>query len=384
MSERKINLYIYNPNSSGGGFDYALHLSKAYNAHKGIEQCTLVLPVNAYTTAYKGKRILLSDKPFLKGRMFSRLYFVFRSVVNPLLFFYFLLGRKGVVLFNDFDQASSFIWSGLFRLLSGRFTFAVILHDPDRDHYVSNVRFSEFSMKRVMSLMDIAFYHETLPDRNYYQGLDTQFVSIPHGIYASSDNVGHGGLYNTLRDFKGRDLLIAALGNIRSEKNYSLIIEALASVPGLRLLIAGVAANTSVNIEELKLKIRDLSLESRVMFIDKYLDDAEILSVGKAADAFILYYARSFKSQSGILNKVAAFRKMLLFSDNNSPLSQLAKRFSLGLNAQPDNRDALIRMLKDFSFRPELTMNWDGYFSYASWDNHADIAVDVFNQFNRK
>lgn len=378
-----MNVIIYSPNSHGGNYDYSLQLTKAYGKRSEVSTIDLVLPQNAKAEADAiNRKVLVKDVPPKSGKTFSRLYFLWRTFLNPLRFYFLLLKRKsGYVIFNDYDQASSFLWVPLFKTLGKRFVFAVILHDPDRDHYFHVQWLSTWTMKRVMSLMDVAFFHDILPQRIYYQNSDTRYICVPHGLYDTVINAQRDDLIcERLKTFKGRDLLIGAIGNIRHEKNYEIIIEALSVTAGVKLLISGIPANTSVNVEMLRKKVEKSGISDRVLIFEKYASTDELKAMGEQCDAFILYYSQTFKSQSGILNMFAPFQKPLLVSDNESPLASTVKKFNLGISAVPDSKEALVKMLESFKAVRPVNSNWAEYFAYASWDNHVEISLKALQQ----
>ena len=377
-----MTIVLYNPNSRGGNFDYALRLAEGYKKNSAVKKFILVLPGNAnIPSSEEAQKILLNDQPAFRNRIYSRFYFLWRTFINPLIFFFFIRKIRGYIIFNDFDQVSSFLWVPFYKLLKRKVVFSVFLHDPDRDKYFSSPKISALTMRTVMSLMDIAFYHEILPDKPYYKNQKTIYVSVPHGLY---DNQGSGGfndeLFRLLLQFKGNSRLLGALGNIRHEKNYTLIIRNLKAVPGIKLFIAGIPANTTIDINELEVLVRTEQLSDRVLILQKYLDDQEFKTVAKVCDGFILYYANTFKSQSGILNLLAPFRKTLLVSSNDSPLSMLVRQYNLGLMANADSEKDLIIMLRAFAENEVQPADWEGYFAYASWQNHVNIAIQALKK----
>jgi glycosyltransferase involved in cell wall biosynthesis len=377
-----MSLLIYNPNSKGGNFDYSIQIFNAFVNRKEFNPTILLLPSNAMNENVSGmKKILLRDTPPSSIRLLSQTYFLFRSLVNPFIVFVFLLRNRKIkyVLFNDYDQATSFLWVPFFKAMRSKVVYAAMLHDPDRDGYFSNLRISIATMQTTMSLMDLAFYHEYLPQKPYYNS-NTKYISVPHGLYpdvtlAQADSK----FKDKILRFKGNDhFLIAALGNIREEKNYKLIIASLLNIPHVKLLICGTPANTSIKVSEYFNLIRELKLENRVLFIEKYLEPSELKAVQECSDAFILYYSESFKSQSGMLNLLAPSRKPLLTSDNESAMSTIVKRFKLGLVAIPDSKDDLTRMIEAFCNGDFPAPDWEGYFKFASWDEFAAITSEQF------
>lgn len=375
-----MNIIIYNPNSRGGNFDYALRLSQEFVKYPSLTEFAIVLPVNSVTPSTgEFHKILLSDLPPSSNKIVSRVYFLWRSIINPFKFYNFIKNKSnGYVIFNDFDQATSVLWSFVFRRLKVRFVFSVILHDPDRDNYFRVRSLSRFSMQRVMSIMNVAFYHEILPERPYYPQR-ISYHSIPHGLYDKSNLATcDAGLRRRLSDFKKNDKLISAIGNIRFEKNYDVIITALKEIEGLKLLIYGMPSNSSVRLSKYRELVMKEGLSDRVLVIEKHFDDSKLAAIAENTDAFIMYYANSFKSQSGILNLLAPFKKMLLVSKTESPLSLMVSKYNLGLMARPDSKEDLVEMLRSFKQSEYLLADWTGYFNYASWKNNVSSIMGAF------
>jgi glycosyltransferase involved in cell wall biosynthesis len=382
-----MKLVIYNPNSKGGNYDYALRIAGVYATEPELSSVHLLLPWNADVTGAKHfRKILFSDIPPIRWKLLSQLYFLFRSLINPFILFLYLITRSGeiVLLFNDYDQPTSMIWSPLFRWFKGKKIFGVVLHDPDRDLYFSSLSLSQRTMRSVMKIMDVAFYHDVLPSKPYYENTTTEYISVPHGLYTVGDVRPDSVLTETLRQFREPgSKLISALGNIREEKNYKLIIRTLTAVPDVQLFICGTPANTSVDVDSYRKLVGELSLERRVLIVERYINNAELRAVVEASDAFIMYYGKTFQSQSGMLNLVAPYRKPFLVSDNGSPLSLAVKRFNLGLAGAPDSEADLASMLKRFSGGEGVAADWDGYFNFASWENFVSITMNAFKHLKR-
>jgi glycosyltransferase involved in cell wall biosynthesis len=378
-----MNVFIYNPNSRGGNYDYAVKLAEAYPVHPSVHAVSLILPSNASAEGAYVRKILLSDQPAFHFKLWSKIYFIWRSLINPIRFYLDVRKLEGFIIFNDYDQSTAHIWVKLFRRLKSKFVIGVLLHDPDRDLYFRNKGVSEATMKKVMSLMDIAMYHEVLPEKSYYAQGQTKYLSVPHGIYETSSRLRDEAFYRQLVSFKGHDKLIGALGNIRKEKNIEMIVSALSEVKKVKLLIAGLPANTSISVEDLKHQIEKESLQDRILFIPRYLNEAELAASCEACDSFILYYAHTFKSQSGMLNLLAPFKKNLLVSDNDSALTRIVKKFNLGLVARADSKPDLIRMLRAFEHGTQPNSQWESYYQYASWTTHVSLVIKAIEDFRK-
>ena len=381
----EIQLIIYNSSSFGGLYDYALALLPYYSKHPKVAAATLLFPRNATSEGKEIVKLLPPDLTTAKGNLGKKAYFLYRNVAAPLFLLRFLISAPAsLVIFNDFEQLTAFLWVPLFRLFVGRkHRFAIILHDPDRDAYPPSLAFTTFSMKLIMSLMDLGLYHEYLPEKPYYQGGKTKYIRIPHGILpaAPPDAI----MQIVLSAFKGEDensVTASIIGNIRAEKNYDLAIRALPNIPGLRLVFAGRPANTGVNPDEYRRLAEELGVSERILWIERFLSEGEMSAIIKQTDILLLYYARSFTSQSGVLNLVAPFMKKILVSEGQSSLATIVRRFGIGILAEPDNQQALEAALRETIALPdgERKAHWEKYLRFASWENNVDEVLNGLNE----
>ena len=374
-----MNIVLYNVNSFGGNHEYVWHLFKAYQQEPAVQNVELIMPANSPVEGPGVQKILLADKQEKGGALARKAYFLYRSMVNPLRL-YRLLKKKSAstVVFNDYDQMTSFFWAPLLQRLKKRHQFAVILHDPDRDQYLPVKGLAVATMKQVMSVMDIAFYHGYLPEKPYYRK-DLVTVEVPHGIYPP--NNGSTSFDKLLTERKNRPYLMGILGNIRDEKNYELVIEALTSLPDCQLLVAGAKASSDVPVERYEALIKRLGLEDRVIWIERYLDEQELSSAIRHCDVISLYYKTSFTSQSGMLNMIAPYRKKLVVTDTPSGLQKVVREYQLGLLTPADNAAAFVKAVQSLLEQPQsdFTAGWERYEADASWNKHARLAINAFN-----
>ncbi|WP_053976068.1 glycosyltransferase [Mangrovimonas xylaniphaga] len=374
-----MNIIIYNPNSFGGNYEYAHEIALEFSKRHTVD-CKLVLPKNSKSNFGGAKFLLLPDILPIRVTLFRKLYFVFRSFLNPMIFWvYLLMHSKSKVIFNDFDQTTSIFWSPFYRLLKRKHSFAVILHDPDRDAYFSKVKWSTVSMGKVMSVMHLAFYHEMLPNKVYYQNKAIVFTSIPHGIYEQAYHIDLH-LQTQLQALKGDNKLVGVLGNIRKEKNYEDAICALAQCEYIQLVIAGKVSNSEVDLNVFKTLATSLGVADRIYWINKYLTNDELNTVISELDIILLNYASSFTSQSGILNLIAPYSPNVIVSQTSSALSKLCERFRLGHMIQADNREALIQAFTkiDENFANNHHKSWKRYRAYASWEHNVSLILSKF------
>ena len=377
---KNINIIIYESSSFGGCYDYSRQLISAYAKQDGVESVELLLPKNASATGKGVKRFLLWDELSTTIIIVKKLWFILRVFVNPLLLFFYLLFKKQRhVLLNDFEQLSAWYWSPLYRFLLPWHSFSVFLHDPDRDAYPPSPKVSSFLIKVMMHTMDLAFYHEILPDKPYYKGKRTRYIAVPHGIYPAPPPDVH--LLETLNNEIVDRYCFAIIGNIREEKNVDLAIRALANVPNGHLVIAGKTANSSVDIARYHQLSKELNVENRITWITRFLSEAELSSVISRCDAVLLYYRSSFTSQSAIVNLIAPFKKKLIVSDTSSALATTVRKFGNGILVPPDEVVALTKVMEKL---PEQNNSfseaWQDYIQYASWENNAFITVNAMQE----
>ncbi|OMP31778.1 glycosyltransferase [Mangrovimonas sp. DI 80] len=376
-----MRIIIYNPNSFGGNYEYAHELAYEFSKRENVD-CKLVLPKNSKAEFFGTLRLLLPDKINIGIPFFRKVYFIFRSFLNPIIFWIYLLCHpKSKIIFNDFDQTTSIFWSPFYQLLRRKHTFSVILHDPDRDAYFPKVKWSVISMERVMDVMHLAFYHEMLPDKVYYQDENLDFISIPHGIYEKDyEIVKH--LQTQLQELKKENKLVGILGNIRKEKNYEDAIYALAKCDHVQLVIAGKESSSEVDLNIFKRLASSLGVEDRILWIKKYLTNDELNTVIAELDVILLNYASSFTSQSGILNLIAPYSPNIIVSQTSSALSELCERFKIGHIIEADSKEALIHAFNkvDQICGKNSEENWKSYGEYASWENNVSIILSKFGE----
>jgi glycosyltransferase involved in cell wall biosynthesis len=310
-----------------------------------------------------------------------KLHFLYRSIINPLRLYRCLKREKAsLVIMNDFDQLSSFFWVPLFKKLKRTHHFAIILHDPDRDKYLPVESLSAATMKKVMEVMDMAFYHEYLPDKPYYANCKVKAV-VPHGIYPvhEKDKV----FYDELLQEKQDRIMMGIIGNIRDEKNYTEVIDAMPSLDNIKLLVAGKPASTAVPIEAYRKQITALGVDDDIIWHQQFLSDEAFASAIEACDIILLYYKSSFQSQSGVLNVIAPYKKKLVVSDTNSALKQTVANFELGSIVPLNDRDKFVSAINESMQANDASLNehWDRYIEYSSWDNHVAIVLKTFQSF---
>lgn len=375
-----MNIILYNINSFGGNYEYAKYLFEAYGSHPDTGSCQLLMPANAQVEEENIFKFLLSDLPPTSFKPLRKLYYLYRSVINPFRLFCYIRKQKSqVVLFNDFDQITAFLWAPFFYLLRRKHTFAVLLHDPDRDRFFPFRKLSEWTMAAIMSFMHIAFYHGFLPVKKYYKGKFLK-VPVPHGIYSNTE-IDRPYL-TRLKALAGNNLLLGILGNIRAEKNYETIIDSLVFINHVKLLVAGSPSNSAASVDTYKKYAEEKNVSDRIIWKVHYHDQPAFNAAIAACDIILLYYKPSFTSQSGVLNSIAAFKKRLVVSDTKSSLCKTVREFNLGEIVAYDQPERLAEQIDKLQTVPaaEVADNWNHYIEEVSWEKHVSIAMEQYKK----
>lgn len=327
--------------------------------------------------------ILLRDLIQNKNKLIRKFYYLYRSLINPFrLRRYLQTQPPSVVLFNDFDQLTALLWPYFFKTLQQKHLFAVLLHDPDRDSFFRWKWLSEQTMKNIMSLMSVAFYHGYLPHKSYYEGNFLK-VSVPHGIYENKEI--NAVFLHQLKSLTAGYCVVGILGNIRDEKNYEIVIDALINLKEVKLLIAGKAANSGVSIDAYKNYAKQKGVEQQIIWVEEYLNGADFNAAIEVCDVVLLYYKASFTSQSGVLNTIAPFRKKLIVSDIKSSLTKTVKKYQLGAIVPPNDVVALTKVITELCHSDiESKSGWQQYIADVSWGEHVAIAIDSYKKIKNE
>lgn len=363
-----MNVLIYESSSRGGCYEYSKYIYNSYSLDKRVKSCELLVPKSSELTGVSN--ILLSDW-IIENKTLSRVSFALRSLINPLILISKLLFRKrSIVILNDFEQLTAFVWVPFILLLKYRHTFVLFVHDSNRDDYFSLKWLSVATMKMITYFPDLILYHDYLPKKSYYKYGPERYISVPHGLYQVEDP-DKTILQELQKDTRHKFLI---LGNMRNEKNYELAIRAMKTLDNSCLIIAGSPSNKSFNVENIKKIASDLGVEARVKWYVRYLLDSEFSAMLHACDTLMLYYKKGFNAQSGILNQAMQIGKTVIVSDLNTGLSNTVSRFKLGKVVKPDDLDALTNSMMDCLNNNEYIDTSD-FLNYSSWANQVNVVI---------
>jgi glycosyltransferase involved in cell wall biosynthesis len=373
-------IYIYESSSKGGCFVYAQYLADAFV--KNGNYVELIIPKNSELVSshqYVCKYLLINDRTERYWKYLARFHFLYRQIVNPLIFLCYLFRKNScsIVIWNDFEQLSAPLWTLLLPVLAGNHQHQIVLHDPDRDAYPPHPIYAKWTMKCIMKRMHVGLYHGYLPDKSYYKLSSTLFKEIPHGIYrlplpdkeietiVQSLRVHHKSIW-------------LALGNIRFEKNYDTLLQVIKKFPDVKLIIAGSKSSSSVEYDVLKKEAEHLSVENQIYWDIRYLTEAQMAAYLNGADWVWLNYKDTFTSQSGILNLLVPYRKKFVYNKGYSSLAIVCNRFGLGT---PSSSSNIVQIVEDIRSNEEVEIsevNWLLYEKEMAWSK----IVEVMNQSN--
>jgi glycosyltransferase involved in cell wall biosynthesis len=365
-----MKVILYESSSKGGCYEYAHYLQRAFLQKE--TEVILLVPENSGAnplSIHSAVRlpILLNDAS-PANKWIAKLAFLYRQFVNPMRFLIYLSRQPAsIVIWNDFEQLTAPVWTLLLRCIAAKHTHTIVLHDPDRDNYPPSKWYSEWCMNSIMRVMQTGYYHGYLPQKKYYSNTGTRYVPIVHGVF--DKHSVDADMYNTLMQDKGTDQFITILGNIREEKNYRLIIESLKHLSGVKLLIAGAPANSSVNIEELKALADQCGVAHKISWHIKFLTDQQLAACIEASDILLLYYQKQFTSQSGILNLIAPYQKKFVYSDMESGLGNVCRQYGIGIPCPPDSPQQFVQSIESIltSNVHTHTSEWTNYLKNADW-----------------
>lgn len=383
MKANQKKVIIYHPSSFGGTYEHALFMFAEFEKQHGKGIAEIYFPVNAKAEGPYFHKILLTDLP-QGSRIVRQLHFLWRTFLNPLLFFFKTRKYKGAyILFNEFEQFSGWFWRWFFQLNRSGQTYSIILHDPDRDAYAGNASRSGWLMRQVMLPMDVAFYHEVLPKRPYYENLpNTSFHNVMLGLMPACEPDANllAELQSACEGFK----VMSILGNIREEKNYHLAINALALYANAKLIIGGRKANSGVDVDAYRKLAEEKGVSNQVIWLERFLSDAELSAIITVSDYSILNYSSTFKSQSGVITLVASYRKPIIASDGESALAAVVKRFGLGLLTEPDSQESYNQVLGEMIAGNYPEGQWDKFEAFASWEANIKTTMTAFKMSAEK
>ncbi len=261
--------------------------------------------------------------------------------------------------------------------------YAANLHDPVRDYQVGPSWWHHLSVSLAYLPLRFGLVHQRLPSPSPVPA-HVEVMEAPHGIYDLTEALEDPIEIHKKWQVPSGKKVFLAFGYIRNNKNFDLVIRALADHPDAFLIVMGKVPSTKDRpVEFYRNLAEEEGVSDRTRFFDEFVPDAKLAGYFAAADFIVLTYGVSFRSQSGVLNVAARAQRPVLASAGPSPLQDAVKRFSLGIFVEPDSvsavSDGIGMLLQDKLEKPR----WDEYEAYASWRMNAKIMIEAIERFRQ-
>jgi glycosyltransferase involved in cell wall biosynthesis len=247
-------------------------------------------------------------------------------------------------------------------------------------HYILPPRASRRQVRaarRVFGAMDAVVAHSEHSARRLREevGLEPERVRvIPHGAFDYLTRLPEEKpLPEELRGAEGP--VVLSFGLLRPYKGLENLLEAFSEVPGAELWIVG---NPRMPVEPLH-ELAALT-GARVRFITRFVEDAEIPAIFRAADVVVLPYLDA--EHSGVLYTALAFGKPLVLSAVGG-FPEVAEAGAARLVAPGDTQAlaaALTELTADAAAREELAAAREAAAGPFSWDQAARLTLELYEE----
>ncbi|MEI6462969.1 MAG: glycosyltransferase [bacterium] len=270
------------------------------------------------------------------------------------------------------------------KLYSKGIKISIVFHATDEfKNWLKLNRFDEKTVKNSKDILHRVFYHNEKDRENlngYYN--EQTLVRIEHGIKFFSelkeeeintirDKMGlkgkfvistHGFLY----PHKGHDLLIEAVGMLKSEGNNDIKL----------MLVSGFHNNLETSKSywnECKMLIEKYHLQEDVLLIDNFLDQSEIYKLLSLSDLIVFPYQNTTDSASGAVRNALKTSVPILVSDEPifEDVKDLVFKYKM---TSPEMLKGII--LEFMSNKRGLRVNRNAYINKYKWDNISKFVID--------
>ena len=217
----------------------------------------------------------------------------------------------------------------------------------------------------------------------------TKIRVIRHGIPCVDFTLPLASKY---RNDLSAPLVFVSAGHLRPAKGYDIALKALAKYrtynPQFKYLILGTIQPQSnkggneYRIELTKL-IRQLNLEDKVIWIDRYLNLEDLLQYVRSADIGLVTYTRPYQSSSGILPLILGCGRLAIATDFNYAESIVEKVEGIRLARMNDPDSVFDRICEISQNRSEMhALMHSNYLATRDWlwENAAARYAQVFSE----
>ncbi len=318
-------------------------------------------------------RIKLISPPPSRSRWLNRFRLGWACLANQVILFREIWQtRPDAVLLATYSEYLSPLWAWgqlLANAILGT-RFVANLHDPVRNYRIGPQWWHDLSVKMAYCPLEAGLVHYP-PPANARLPEQLRVVQVPVGVYEMpTPSTSRADLRAKLGIPQG-SIVFIAVGYVRDNKNIDLVLDAAARTPEAFILVAGAVA--SVNDRPMaayRAQAEHLGVAQRCLLIERFSTDDELAEYFTVADFVLLTYARSFRSQSGVLNLAVRAQKPVLASAGPGPLVDCVRRYGLGLAVEPDDAAEIargMRQLIDAMPRPQ----WAAYEQEYGWSKNA-------------
>ena len=216
----------------------------------------------------------------------------------------------------------------------------------------------------------------------------TKVFTIPHGV---DDPLGGVTAEDKNRNLHQKTVLF--FGFITPGKGIEVLLKAfsrlLEALPNTKLLILGcyhprLYKEDPAYIGSVEEKIRELNLENKALFENRFVSDQELQSRIQAADVIVFPYVNgSVIGASGALSSCIAFGKPVIATDIprfNSTLKNGVHSMLIKPNDAEALREALLKLLLNKELRIKLGLNIKTLAQNRSWRRVAKQLLKVYSK----
>jgi len=381
----KFKIYYYCLSNKGGSSLYIHNLiSHMYNEYRNF----VVYLSDSYAFKTQDKYL---KTIYITGGHKKGINNIFIRKLNTIIYRYQGIKRFYRILKNDTSKKIihvqfPFIFFDFYYLKKLKKNTKLILtvHDVLPHKYMINKNIDLYFIKKTYEAFDYYIVHseQNKWELSRYFGINKDKISIvKHGIEKprtinKTEIVNFRKQYNlprfkktllffgTLREDKGLDLLLKALGGIRKEDFF--------------LIIAGKARSRQLYMGYFKI-IREMNLEDNVLFLNRFIKDNEIPILFNVSDFIILPY-RYFYSQSGVLATAVTYQLPVIVSDTGS-MGDFVREHNIGKVFKSNSLKLLREDIKFFveSDLQKYKLNEIRCRDKYSWQKIAKRTLEVYN-----
>lgn len=370
MKLSKTNqVVIFAPTSTGGLAEHVHYQADALH-RAGIQVLVLCEASFLHARHINYPFDAIFDKPSLRSGVAGKVSrILYRIKLLSRLEEYLKKMPCDILLLESYVEYFSPLWiQYLLKIRQRGVRIGCNLHDPVRDFVIGPLWWHHWCCHLAYQPMSFILVHQIVPREARVPDYIEKFL-VPVGIYNDNLPPPDSSFSREKLGLSDHMRVYLSFGYIRDNKNLDLFIRAMQHIPDVFLIVAGRDQSSSQKPSSYYKQLADsCNVSERVHFDTSFISEEKISLYFSACDQVLLTYARSFLSQSGVLNIAAKYQKPVLASSGNSPLKDVVQRFQLGQFIQPDNIDSIVDALSHP--RTVNQPDWQAYSEYATWEQN--------------